>query len=134
AVHPTAGVTAVGARFFLIAYNVNLSTTDLALAKAIAKAIRERDGGFPCVKAMGFELAERGIVQVSMNLTNYTVTPIRTVFDEIAKRADEAGVEVLESELVGLAPRAALDPETAAHVRLAGFDANAQIIENLLGT
>lgn len=133
AIHPTAGVTAVGARFFLIAYNVNLATDDLPLAKKIATAIRERDGGFQCVKAMGFELAERGIVQVSMNLTNYTVTSIRTVFDAIAAQAAAAGAKVLESELVGLAPRAALDPETAKHVMLAGFDADKQIIENLLG-
>ena len=133
AIHPTAGITAVGARFFLIAYNVNLDSNDLALAKEIAKSIRERDGGFKCVKAMGFDLAERGIVQVSMNLTNYTVTPIRTVFDAIAEKASAAGVPVLESELVGLAPRAALDPETAAHVKLEGFDASKQVIEDLLG-
>jgi len=132
-VHPTAGITGVGARFFLIAYNVNLETDNLALAKSIAKSIRERDGGFKCVKAMGFELAERGIVQVSMNLTNYTVTPIRTVFDAISEQAGVAGVSVLESELVGLAPRAALDPATAAHVKLEGFDASKQVIENLLG-
>lgn len=132
AIHPTAGITAVGARFFLIAYNVNLKSNDLALARSIAKSIRERDGGFKCVKAMGFELAERGIVQVSMNLTNYTVTPIRTVFDEIQRQAAEQGVEVLESELVGLAPRAAIDPETAAHVWLEGFDSSKQVIEDLL--
>lgn len=132
-IHPTAGATAVGARFFLIAYNVNLASDDLSLARRIAKEIRERDGGFPCVKAMGFELKERGIVQVSMNLTNFTVTPIRKVFDAIEAKAKEAGVEVLESELVGLAPRAALDEETARHVRLAGFDPDRQIIENLLG-
>ncbi len=132
-IHPTAGCMAVGARFFLIAYNVNLKSTDLALAKKIAKEIRERDGGFKCVKAMGFELKERGQVQVSMNLTNYTVTPIRTVFDAIAEKARAAGVEIAESELVGLAPRAALDAATARHVRLAGFDEKRQIIESLLG-
>jgi glutamate formiminotransferase len=133
AIHPTAGCMAVGARFFLVAYNVNLKSKDLKLAKAIAKSIREKDGGFRCVKAMGFELAERGLVQVSMNLTNYTVTPIRAVYDAIASQAAAAGVEVEESELVGLAPRAALDEATARHVRLRGFDARKQIIESLLG-
>lgn len=133
AIHPTAGCMAVGARFFLVAYNINLATRDLKLAKAIAKSIREKDGGFRCVKAMGFELAERGLVQVSMNLTNYTVTPIRTVYDAVAAQAAAAGVDVEESELVGLAPRAALDESTAKHVRLRGFDARKQIIESLLG-
>jgi glutamate formiminotransferase len=133
AIHPTAGCMAVGARFFLVAYNINLATRDLKLAKAIAKSIREKDGGFRCVKAMGFDLAERGLVQVSMNLTNYTVTPIRTVYDAVAAQAAAAGVEVEESELVGLAPRAALDEATANHVRLRGFDAKKQIIESLLG-
>ncbi|MCC7173058.1 MAG: glutamate formimidoyltransferase [Planctomycetes bacterium] len=133
AIHPTAGCMAVGARFFLVAYNIDLATRDLKLAKAIAKSIREKDGGFRCVKAMGFDLAERGLVQVSMNLTNYTVTPIRTVYDAVAAQAAAAGVEVEESELVGLAPRAALDEPTAKHVRLRGFDARKQIIESLLG-
>ncbi len=133
-IHPTAGCMAVGARFFLIAYNVNLETTDLALAKKIAKEIRERDGGMKCVKAMGFELKERGLVQVSMNLTNYTITPIRVVFDAIAAKARAAGVEIAESELVGLAPRAALDAATAKHVMLAGFDEKRQIIESLLSS
>lgn len=133
AIHPTAGCMAVGARFFLVAYNINLATRDLKLAKAIAKSIREKDGGFRCVKAMGFDLAERGLVQVSMNLTNYTVTPIRTVYDAVAAQAAAAGVDVEESELVGLAPRAALDESTAKHVRLRGFDARKQIIESLLG-
>ncbi|MBL8768179.1 MAG: glutamate formimidoyltransferase [Planctomycetes bacterium] len=133
AIHPTAGCMAVGARFFLVAYNINLATRDLKLAKAIAKNIREKDGGFRCVKAMGFDLAERGLVQVSMNLTNYTVTPIRTVYDAVASQAAAAGVDVEESELVGLAPRAALDESTAKHVRLRGFDARKQIIESLLG-
>ena len=93
----------------------------------------EKDGGFRCVKAMGFDLAERGLVQVSMNLTNYTVTPIRTVYEAVASQAAAAGVDVEESELVGLAPRAALDESTAKHVRLRGFDARKQIIESLLG-
>jgi glutamate formiminotransferase len=133
-IHPTAGAIAVGARFFLIAYNVNLESDDLALAKNIAKRIREKDGGFPHVKALGFMLKERGLAQVSMNLTNHQVTPILTVFREIKKLAGERGVRVLESELVGLAPRAALDKTTLAEIQLAQFDSRKQIIEELLGS
>jgi glutamate formiminotransferase len=102
--HPKAGAVAVGARMPLIAYNVNLNTNDLALAKKIAKTIRERDGGFPYVKALGLEIKERGIVQVSMNLTNYLETPIHIVFDKIKTEAENAGVNVLESEVIGLLP------------------------------
>ena len=129
-IHPTAGATAVGARFFLIAYNINLDSNDIELAKRIGKTIRERDGGFPCVKAMGFEVDGRG--QVSMNLTNYRITPILTVFEEVERLANEAGVKVLESELIGLAPREALPPQTVERIQLAGFDPSKQILEELL--
>jgi glutamate formiminotransferase len=131
-VHPTAGAVAVGARTFLIAYNVNLKSPDVAIAKAIAKKVRERDGGLPKVKALGFFLEDRDVAQVSMNLTDFTVTPIRAAFDAVAAAAAAAGVEVLESELVGLTPRAALDRETAEHIHLAGFDPKTQVIEDLL--
>ncbi len=106
--HPQAGATAVGARMPLVAYNVNLDTKDIDLAKRIAKNIRERDGGFPNVKALGLEIKERGIVQVSMNLTNYQITPIHKVFDKIFEEASSANVEVLESEVIGLLPMAAM--------------------------
>lgn len=109
AIHPTAGATAVGARFFLVAYNVNLKTTDLALAKEIAVAVREKDGGFPGVQAMGFALKEKGCVQVSMNLLDYRRTGVAKVYAEIERRARERGVEILESELVGMIPREAVD-------------------------
>ena len=92
----------------LVAYNVNLDTKDIDLAKRIAKNIRERDGGFPNVKALGLEIKERGIVQVSMNLTNYQITPIHKVFDKIFEEASSANVEVLESEVIGLLPMAAM--------------------------
>jgi glutamate formiminotransferase / 5-formyltetrahydrofolate cyclo-ligase len=107
-IHPTAGATVIGARFFLIAYNVNLDTQDLALAKQIAKKIRASNGGFPCVKALGLTLEDKQVVQVSMNLTNYTVTSLATVFSAIQKEAAKAGVSVLESELIGFVPCEAL--------------------------
>ena len=104
--HPTAGAVAVGARPPLIAYNVDLETTDLDLAREIAVAIREKDGGFPKVKAMGLALDD--CVQVSMNLVDYRVTSMHTVFAEIARRAEARGVGVRRSEVVGLLPEAAL--------------------------
>jgi len=131
-IHPTAGATAVGARFFLIAYNVNLDSADVKLAKSIAKQIRERDGGLKCVKALGFFLEDRQLAQVSMNLTNYQVTSIERAYAEIEKLARAAGVALRESELVGLAPDAALPAGVAARVRLAGFDRKKQILEELL--
>lgn len=131
-IHPSAGCMAVGARFFLVAYNVNLTTEDVSIAKDIAKKIREKDGGFPKVKAMGFFLEDRKLSQVSMNLTNFTVTPVLTVFEAIEKEAKARGVEILESELIGLAPAAALPSGVPQRVKLARFDPAAQIIENKL--
>jgi len=130
--HPTAGAVAVGARKFLIAYNVNLATQDVQLAKDIAKAVREKDGGFKKVQAMGFFLEDKKLSQVSMNLLDYETTSIRTVFDATAKMAAAKGVEVAESELVGLAPAAALDAATAAHIQLPRFDPKRQIVERKL--
>ena len=129
AVHPSAGITAVGARFFLIAYNVNLETRDLAFAKAIATAIRERDGGLPGVKAMGFDLPEKQQVQVSMNLVDYRQTSPIEVFDVIARRAEAAGVAVAGSEVVGLIPQAACPEGFAERVRVLDFDPDEQIVE-----
>jgi len=109
AVHPSAGITAVGARFFLIAYNVNLNTRDVKVAKRIAKAIREKDGGMPGVRALGMELADLGCVQVSMNLVDYRKTSPFQAFMRIAELATEAGVTIRESEIVGLVPFEALE-------------------------
>lgn len=106
-IHPTAGATAVGARIPLIAYNVNLKTTDLQVAKDIAKSIRASSGGLPNVKALGFALADRGLVQVSMNLTDYRVTNIWKVFTAVRDEAKRRGVEVDASEIVGTVPLAA---------------------------
>jgi glutamate formiminotransferase len=129
--HPKAGATAVGARMPLIAYNVNLNTTDLELAKMIAKSIREKDGGFPYVKAMGFDIHDKGIVQVSMNLTNYLETPIYDVFNEIKRHCDEHNIEILESELIGLAPMDALLETSIKYLKLKTFKPD-QVLENRL--
>lgn len=118
------GAVAVGARMPLIAYNINLNSSDAGLAKRIAGTIRESGGGMPCVRAIGVLLKSRNIAQVSMNLTNFQVTSIRDVFERVGREASLAGVDILESELIGLAPRAALDEETAAYVRLSGFSAD----------
>ncbi len=128
AVHPTGGATAVGARFFLIAFNVDLETRDLALAKRIAKEIRERDGGLKGVKALGFDLPEKGWVQVSMNLVDYRATSPMAAYDAVKSRADAAGVKIAGSELVGLIPAAACPKDFAARVRLLSFDPD-QVIE-----
>ncbi|MDQ5986391.1 MAG: Glutamate formimidoyltransferase [Syntrophus sp. SKADARSKE-3] len=129
--HEQGGAVAVGARMPLVAYNINLDSDDLDLAKAIARSIRESSGGLPYVKALGLFLNSRNIAQVSMNLTNFRETSIRTVFDRVQSEAAAAGVSVLESELIGLAPRAALDEETARHIRLNGFS-DKKIIETYL--
>lgn len=131
--HSTAGALAVGARTFLIAYNINLATEDVQIAKDIAKAVREKDGGFAKVQGMGFTLEDKKQSQVSMNLLDYNVTSIRTVFDKVAELAAAKGVEVVASELIGLAPAAAIDAELAAHIKLPSFDANEQIVEAKLG-
>jgi len=106
--HPTAGAVAVGARPFLIAYNINLETRDLELAKNIARRVRERSGGLPRVQALGLDLAELGCVQVSMNLLDYSITPMWRVWETVTELAREDGVEARESELIGLCPLAAL--------------------------
>lgn len=130
-IHPTAGATVIGARFFLIAYNVNLHSQDLALAKRIARTIRESSGGFPCVKALGLELKEKHCVQVSMNMTNYTVTSLATVYVAIREAATQAGVTVLESELIGFVPREALTDAAREVLQLKDFTSN-QILENCI--
>jgi glutamate formiminotransferase len=119
--HPTAGATAIGARPILIAYNVNLASNRLGVAKRIASVIRASGGGLSCVKAMGVQL-EQGIVQVSMNLTNYRETSMMTVFDAIAREAAVDGVRVLESEIVGLVPADALPPDPRKRLRLREAD------------
>jgi len=129
--HPTAGATVIGARMPLIAYNINLTTDRIAVAKKIAAAVRFSSGGFRYVKAMGVTLADRGIVQVSMNLTNYEKTPILRVFEAVKREAEKYGVNVLESEIVGLVPAAALIDAAEATLQLTAFKRN-QVLETRL--
>lgn len=126
-----AGATAIGVREILVAYNVNLDTNDLKIAKAIAKKIRFKDGGFPFVKALGFMLKDRGIVQVSMNLTNYKETAVYKVFQAIKKEAKTHGVKVLESEVIGLIPEKALIEAAKYFLKIKNFK-DEQILEKIL--
>ncbi len=130
-IHPTAGATVVGARGPLIAYNIYLASNDLALAKEIAKSIRTSSGGFPCVKAMGMNIESRGIVQVSMNLTNFEETSMFTVFEAVRQKAAARGVEVLSSEIVGLVSQQALTDVAHRYLKLENFSP-VQILENKL--
>ena len=107
--HPTAGACVVGARKFLVAWNINLRTTDPEAAKAIAREIRESNGGLRAVKAMGFALAARGQVQVSINLVDFEITPLHVVFEAVAERCRRRGIEIAGSELIGMIPAAALE-------------------------
>src|SRR5262245_284710 len=131
--HATAGATVIGARMPLIAYNINLATNRLDVAKKIAAAVRHSSGGFRFVKAAGFMLQDRGIAQVSMNLTNYEKTPIFRVFEAVKREAARHGVQVLESEIVGLVPSAALHAAAEYYLQIEGFRAD-QVLENKLRT
>jgi glutamate formiminotransferase len=126
--NPKSGATVVGARFPLVAYNVNLRTEDLNVAKEIAKKVRTKDGGFPCVRAMGVALKEKRMVQVSMNLTNYRVTNIPGVLELIKGEAFKKGVEVAESEIVGLIPMGVLEGIAQHYLKYPDFSTH-QVIE-----
>lgn len=126
-----AGATVIGARPFLIAYNVNLATDNLSVAKAIASLIRERNGGLASVKAKGFMLHEKKIAQVSMNLTDFTVTGMLTAFETVKREAEKRGVQVLESELIGLVPLDALTQIAAQALQLPSLSSQ-QVIETKL--
>ena len=129
--HPTAGVTAVGVRAPLIAFNVNLETSRLDIAAEIARRVRHSSGGLPCVKAMGVELKQRGQAQVSMNLTDYTQTSIYTVFERVKAEAERLGVNVASSELIGLMPLQALAAAAASYLKLESFSVS-RILETRL--
>jgi glutamate formiminotransferase len=129
--HPTAGATIVGARKFLIAYNVNLNTADVEIARRIARAIRQSSGGMPCVKAMGVLLASRNQAQVSMNLTDFETTPVHAVYEAVAAEASRYGVTIAASELIGLVPRKALEQAAAHFLRIEKFRSG-MILENRL--
>jgi glutamate formiminotransferase len=130
--HPSAGASVVGARMALVAYNINLATDRLDVAKKIAAAIRHSGGGFRYVKAAGFKLEDRGIVQVSMNVTNYEKTPMFRIFEVVKREAERYGVAVLGSEIVGLVPMAALLAAAEFYLQLDGFSAD-QVLERKLG-
>jgi glutamate formiminotransferase len=130
-VHETAGAIAIGARPFLIAFNVNLQSHDVAIAQRIAHAIRERDGGLPFVKALGFELRSRGLIQVSMNLADYERTGMAEVFAAVQRQADSCSVKIASAEIVGLIPESALDRSAAYFPWLENFSEDL-ILENRL--
>lgn len=127
--NPKSGATVIGARNFLIAYNVNLATDNIDIANKIAKAIRFSNGGYRYVKAMGVELEERGIVQVSMNLTDFNKTPIYRVFETIKAEASRYGVNVIGSEIIGLVPAKALFDVADYYLRIENFSEN-MVLEN----
>ncbi len=131
ALHSTAGATVVGARKFLIAYNINLNTPDLEPAKAIAKKIRASSGGFPCVKAMGVDLKARKLTQVSMNLTDFETTSMAKVYEAVELEAAALGIQVEGSEIVGLVPRRALENASVALLRVENFRPEL-VVENCL--
>lgn len=129
--HPTAGATVVGARKFLIAYNINLSTPDLGIANKIARAIRFSSGGLRFVKAMGVDLKARALAQVSINLTDFEQTPIHRVFEMVEREARRYGCRVVGSEVVGLVPKKALEMTADFYLQLENFSP-AQVLENRL--
>ena len=130
-IHPTAGVVAVGARPPLVAYNINLSTSDIKVADKIAKIIRERSGGLKYVKALGVMLEDRNIAQVSINMCNFSKTPLYRVFELVRVEAARYGVHIIGSEIIGLAPMAALIDSAEYYLQLEGFSKN-QVLENRL--
>lgn len=129
-VHPTAGVVAVGARFPLVAFNINLSTSDVNIAKKIAKVIRRSSGGLECVKALGVMLEARSLAQVSINMTNYTVTPLYRVLELVRAEARRWGVSVVGTEIVGLTPMRALCDSAEYYLQVENFDFDKQVLEN----
>ncbi|PYV45491.1 MAG: glutamate formimidoyltransferase [Acidobacteria bacterium] len=120
-IHPTAGATVVGARKFLIAYNINLNTSDVRIAKNIAKSIRTSSGGLPHVKAMGVELKARNQAQVSMNLTDFEQTPVHHVFERVKREAEQYGTSIAGSEIVGLIPQRALEMAADFYLQIENF-------------
>lgn len=129
--HPTAGATVVGARKFLIAYNINLNTSDLDIARRIAKNIRFSNGGLRYVKAMGVDLHARRLAQVSINLTDFEQTPVHRVFEMVKREAERYGVAIVGSEIVGLIPKRAIELTADFYLQLENFSA-AQVFENKL--
>lgn len=128
-IHPTAGITAIGARMPLIAFNVNLDTADVEIAKKIAKAIRGSSGGFRSCKAIGIMLEERNIAQVSMNMVNFEDTPLYFAYEMIRALAERYGVRIIGSEIVGLTPAKALIDCAEFYLKIENFNCKNQIME-----
>jgi len=131
ALHPSAGACIIGARKILIAFNVNLKTDDVQIARDIARTIRASSGGMPFVKALGLPLAERGLAQVSMNLTDFEQTPLHVVFDAVQREAAARGVGIAGSEIIGLIPKKALEAAAAHYLQCENFE-NGLVLENRL--
>lgn len=129
--HPTAGATVVGARKILIAYNINLDTADVAIAKEIARTVRASSGGLPHVKAVGLMLHSRNQAQVSMNLTDYERTPVHVVYEAVRKEAERLGARAVSSEIIGLWPRAALLAAAEHFLRIENYHAGG-LLDDLL--
>jgi glutamate formiminotransferase len=132
AIHPTAGVTAVGARAPLIAYNINLSTSDIKIANAIAKTIRGSSGGYKYVRSIGVMLEDRGLAQVSINMLNYEKNPLYRIFEAVRAEAKRWGVSIVGSEIVGLTPAKALADTAEYYLQIEHFDYQKQVLENYL--
>lgn len=131
-IHKTAGITAIGARMPLIAYNINLNTSDINIANAIARTIRAATGGYKYCRAIGVMLEDRNVAQVSMNLVNYEGTPIYRVFETVRAEAKRYGVTITGSELIGLAPAKALIDCAEYYLQIEDFDYKKQVLENYL--
>ena len=131
-IHPTAGITAIGARMPLVAFNVNLGTSDINIANKIAKTIRGSSGGFKYCKAIGVMLEDRNIAQVSMNMVNYEGTPLHLVFEVIRSEAQRWGVPIVGSEIIGLTPAKALVDCAEYYLKIENFDYSKQVLENHL--
>ncbi len=131
-VHETAGAIAIGARPFLIAFNINLRTADVSIARKIARTVRARSGGLPFVKALGFELSTRGLAQVSMNIVNYEVTGLTAAYEAVQREAEATGVEIVSTELVGLIPERALDRDAEYFTKLENFSEDKVLEHRLL--
>lgn len=128
-IHPTAGVVAVGARMPLVAFNINLSTSDITIANKIAKIIRRSSGGFDCVKALGVMLEDRNLAQVSINMTNFHKTPLYRVLELVKAEAARWGVHVVGTEVIGLTPMDALIDSAEYYLQIENFDSSVQVLE-----
>ena len=131
-INQTAGVVAIGARMPLVAFNINLSTSDVDIANKISKIIRRSNGGFDCVKALGIMLEDRNIAQVSINMTDYTKTPLYRVLETVRSEARRYGVRVIGTEIIGLTPMNALVDSAEFYLQVEEFDSTKQVIENYL--